>query len=147
MKQEMNRRTIVDSFAAHPRQDTIALVSAALVILFSRWLFLHVGPLLALAAFAAATLYLSSGRGMDRSRLRFDVDQLADRLIAAVDWVDGQVGPPPIMGYFGASTGAAEPGAGTSTDPDSGSDMDTDAGSGSDGTGVFTGSAPSGGGG
>jgi dienelactone hydrolase len=40
-------------------------------------------------------------------RLRFDVDQLADRLIAAVDWVDGRVEPPPRMGYFGASTGAA----------------------------------------
>ena len=40
-------------------------------------------------------------------RLRFDVDQLADRLIAAVEWVDGQVEPPPRMGYFGASTGAA----------------------------------------
>jgi pimeloyl-ACP methyl ester carboxylesterase len=40
-------------------------------------------------------------------RLRFDVDQLADRLIAAVEWVDGRVEPPPGMAYFGASTGAA----------------------------------------
>jgi pimeloyl-ACP methyl ester carboxylesterase len=40
-------------------------------------------------------------------RLRFDVDQLADRLTAAVKWVDGRVEPPPGIGYFGASTGAA----------------------------------------
>ncbi len=41
-------------------------------------------------------------------RLRFDVDALARRLAAAVDWLDGQ---PPLrperVGYFGASTGAA----------------------------------------
>jgi dienelactone hydrolase len=41
------------------------------------------------------------------ARLRFDIDQLADRLIAAVEWVDGRVEPPPRTGYFGASTGAA----------------------------------------
>jgi dienelactone hydrolase len=41
------------------------------------------------------------------ARLRFDVDQLATRLVAAVDWVDGQVAPPLRIGYFGASTGAA----------------------------------------
>jgi pimeloyl-ACP methyl ester carboxylesterase len=40
-------------------------------------------------------------------RLRFDVDQLADRLVASVEWVDGRVEPAPILGYFGASTGAA----------------------------------------
>jgi putative phosphoribosyl transferase len=39
-------------------------------------------------------------------RLRFDVDQLADRLVAAVDWVDQHTASPPV-GYFGASTGAA----------------------------------------
>jgi dienelactone hydrolase len=39
-------------------------------------------------------------------RLRFDVDQLADRLVAAVDWVDRR-GEQPALGYFGASTGAA----------------------------------------
>lgn len=41
-------------------------------------------------------------------RLRFDVDQLADRLVGAVNWLDAQpersAGP---LGYFGASTGAA----------------------------------------
>ena len=40
-------------------------------------------------------------------RLRFDVDQLATRLVAAVEWIDGQVDPRPAVGYFGASTGAA----------------------------------------
>jgi dienelactone hydrolase len=40
-------------------------------------------------------------------RLRFDVDQLADRLVASVEWVDGHAQPPPRLGYFGASTGAA----------------------------------------
>ncbi len=39
-------------------------------------------------------------------QLRFDVDQLADRLVAAVDWVDRR-GDQPALGYFGASTGAA----------------------------------------
>jgi pimeloyl-ACP methyl ester carboxylesterase len=39
-------------------------------------------------------------------RLRFDVDQLASRLVTAVDWVDGRLQPPPRIGYFGASTGA-----------------------------------------
>jgi putative phosphoribosyl transferase len=47
------------------------------------------------------------GREQRGGRLRFDVDQLAGRLIAAVDWVDGQVTPPPGLGYFGASTGTA----------------------------------------
>jgi alpha-beta hydrolase superfamily lysophospholipase len=40
-------------------------------------------------------------------RLRFDVDQLATRLVVAVEWIDGQVDPRPAVGYFGASTGAA----------------------------------------
>jgi dienelactone hydrolase len=40
-------------------------------------------------------------------RLRFDVDQLADRLVASVEWVDDRVESPPRTGYFGASTGAA----------------------------------------
>ena len=39
-------------------------------------------------------------------RLRFDVDQLANRLVAAVEWVDRYTAPPAV-GYFGASTGAA----------------------------------------
>lgn len=39
-------------------------------------------------------------------QLRFDVDQLADRLVAAVDRVDRR-GDHPAIGYFGASTGAA----------------------------------------
>jgi dienelactone hydrolase len=39
-------------------------------------------------------------------RLRFDVDQLADRLVAVVDWVDRR-GDQPALAYFGASTGAA----------------------------------------
>jgi len=39
-------------------------------------------------------------------RLRFDVDEMADRLVAAVEWLDGatDVGS---VGFFGASTGAA----------------------------------------
>src|SRR5205823_1214953 len=41
-------------------------------------------------------------------QLRFDVDELADRLIGAVDWVLSQ---PDVkaasLGFFGASTGAA----------------------------------------
>jgi dienelactone hydrolase len=41
-------------------------------------------------------------------RLRFDVERLADRLLAAVQWVDRDVQPQPrVIGYFGASTGAA----------------------------------------
>jgi dienelactone hydrolase len=40
-------------------------------------------------------------------QLRFAVDQLANRLVAAVEWVDGQVASRPAIGYFGASTGAA----------------------------------------
>lgn len=41
-------------------------------------------------------------------RIRFDVDMLANRLVAAVEWLDAQpdlAGVP--VGYFGASTGAA----------------------------------------
>jgi putative phosphoribosyl transferase len=38
--------------------------------------------------------------------LRFDIDLLARRLIAATDWVSAHYGDVPI-GYFGASTGAA----------------------------------------
>ena len=41
-------------------------------------------------------------------RLRFDVDQLADRLVGAVDWLDSHLEHPAgALGYFGASTGAA----------------------------------------
>lgn len=42
------------------------------------------------------------------SELRFDIPLLADRLVAATDWVLGEprVGDLPL-GYFGASTGAA----------------------------------------
>lgn len=41
-------------------------------------------------------------------RLRFDVAQLSDRLVAAVDWRLKRPDPPPrAIGYFGASTGAA----------------------------------------
>ena len=40
-------------------------------------------------------------------RLRFDVNQLADRLVAATEWVDARRAPPPAIGYFGASTGTA----------------------------------------
>jgi dienelactone hydrolase len=40
-------------------------------------------------------------------RLRFDVDQLATRLVAAVAWIDGRVDGRAAVGYFGASTGAA----------------------------------------
>ena len=44
----------------------------------------------------------------DTGLLRFDVDLLAERLVAVTDWLDGDprtVGLP--LGYFGASTGAA----------------------------------------
>jgi dienelactone hydrolase len=41
-------------------------------------------------------------------RLRFDVDRLADRLVAAVGWLDARPElRPEVIGYFGASTGAA----------------------------------------
>jgi len=41
-------------------------------------------------------------------RLRFDVDQLAERLVQAIDWLDGQEQERPrTLGCFGASTGAA----------------------------------------
>jgi putative phosphoribosyl transferase len=39
--------------------------------------------------------------------LRFDVSLLADRLVAASDWVAGLEPYPFALGYFGASTGAA----------------------------------------
>jgi pimeloyl-ACP methyl ester carboxylesterase len=50
-----------------------------------------------------------------RRRLRFDVRLLADRVIAAIDWLgpDAAIGDPPAIlgeapvGCFGASTGAA----------------------------------------
>ncbi|GAA1987178.1 dienelactone hydrolase family protein [Catenulispora subtropica] len=41
-------------------------------------------------------------------RLRFDVQMLAERLIAAVEWIERRPTPDPrSIGYFGASTGAA----------------------------------------
>ena len=41
-------------------------------------------------------------------RLRFDVDELANRLVSAVEWLDRQPElRPETVGYFGASTGAA----------------------------------------
>ncbi|OLE27902.1 MAG: hydrolase [Catenulispora sp. 13_1_20CM_3_70_7] len=42
------------------------------------------------------------------ARLRFDVERLSGRLIAAVDWLERRSAPQPrSLGYFGASTGAA----------------------------------------
>ena len=42
------------------------------------------------------------------ARLRFDVEQLSGRLVAAVDWLERRQTPDPVsIGYFGASTGAA----------------------------------------
>jgi putative phosphoribosyl transferase len=42
------------------------------------------------------------------AQLRFDVDFLAQRLVAATDWANGQAALAPLpFGYFGASTGAA----------------------------------------
>jgi dienelactone hydrolase len=44
----------------------------------------------------------------DGGQLRFDVDQLAHRLVVAVDWLDARPElRPESIGYFGASTGAA----------------------------------------
>ena len=41
-------------------------------------------------------------------QLRFDVDELANRLVGAVEWVTSQPDlQPESIGYFGASTGAA----------------------------------------
>jgi len=40
-------------------------------------------------------------------RLRFDVETLADRLLAATAWLERRDPPPSPVGYFGASTGAA----------------------------------------
>lgn len=40
-------------------------------------------------------------------RLRFDVETLADRLLAATGWLERGDQPPSPVGYFGASTGAA----------------------------------------
>ena len=41
-------------------------------------------------------------------RLRFDVDELANRLVAAVEWISARSDlTPASIGYFGASTGAA----------------------------------------
>ena len=40
--------------------------------------------------------------------LRFDIELLAERLVAAIDWLSDQVRPTGLrVGYFGASTGAA----------------------------------------
>src|SRR5688572_15126642 len=42
------------------------------------------------------------------AHLRFDIDFLAGRLVAATDWANGQATVAPLaFGYFGASTGAA----------------------------------------
>lgn len=42
------------------------------------------------------------------AELRFDIDLLADRLVRAVAWLDGQPNLRDLrLGYFGASTGAA----------------------------------------
>jgi pimeloyl-ACP methyl ester carboxylesterase len=42
------------------------------------------------------------------AHLRFDIDLLADRLVAATDWLRGRSGQESRhIGYFGASTGAA----------------------------------------
>ncbi len=38
---------------------------------------------------------------------RFDIPLLTERLIGATDWSRGRTVPPPAVGYFGASTGAA----------------------------------------
>jgi dienelactone hydrolase len=42
------------------------------------------------------------------AHLRFDIELLAERLVAATDWLTGQVDTSRLpIGYFGASTGAA----------------------------------------
>jgi dienelactone hydrolase len=42
------------------------------------------------------------------AHLRFDIELLAERLVAATDWLTGQVDTNQLpIGYFGASTGAA----------------------------------------
>jgi dienelactone hydrolase len=42
------------------------------------------------------------------AHLRFDIELLAERLVAATDWLTGQVDTSQLpIGYFGASTGAA----------------------------------------
>lgn len=40
-------------------------------------------------------------------QLRFDVDQLSERLVHAIDWLDSRPDRPGSIGCFGASTGAA----------------------------------------
>ncbi|MDQ3979473.1 MAG: alpha/beta fold hydrolase [Actinomycetota bacterium] len=47
------------------------------------------------------------GRDVVTRQFRFDVDLLADRLVAAVRWLDSQTQVRSGIGYFGASTGAA----------------------------------------
>src|SRR5205823_14167034 len=45
---------------------------------------------------------------MRTAHLRFDLDLLADRLLRATDWIDGQPTTRDLrIGYFGASTGSA----------------------------------------
>ncbi len=45
---------------------------------------------------------------MRTAHLRFDLDLLADRLLRATDWIDGQPYTRDLrVGYFGASTGSA----------------------------------------
>src|SRR6266496_3939941 len=40
--------------------------------------------------------------------LRFDIELLANRVVAATDWLEAEeIAPPAPLGYFGASTGAA----------------------------------------
>jgi putative phosphoribosyl transferase len=47
-------------------------------------------------------------RDAQSGALRFDIELLATRLIAAVDWIEAQgLGTPSGIGLFGASTGAA----------------------------------------
>ena len=42
------------------------------------------------------------------AQLRFDIELLANRVVAATDWLGAQqITPPSPLGYFGASTGAA----------------------------------------
>jgi predicted phosphoribosyltransferase/dienelactone hydrolase len=49
---------------------------------------------------------LTPGEEADRRNV-FDVDLLADRLVAATNWASDRFGPATPVGYFGASTGAA----------------------------------------
>ncbi len=50
---------------------------------------------------------LTEGEALDRAKV-FDIDLLAQRLLAATDWLQEQMLPEGMgLGYFGASTGAA----------------------------------------